>query len=90
MGLEGRLRRKGGGKASREQEVGTGLRDQRVGSKADPVAIALSQLDVPFMSSAESPALGLSWVPRARDHVSLSLRDQEQVGPMLALRASDG
>lgn len=42
MGLEGRLRRKGGGKASREQEVGTGLRDQRVGSKADPVAIALT------------------------------------------------
>lgn len=42
VGLEGRLRGKGYGKASREQEVGTGLKDLRVGSEAELVAIALN------------------------------------------------
>lgn len=40
--LGGKLRGKGGGKASVEQEVGAWLRDQRAGGKADPVEVTLT------------------------------------------------
>lgn len=40
--LGGKLRGKGGGKASVEQEVGAWLRDQRAGGKADLVEVTLT------------------------------------------------
>lgn len=40
--MGGKLRGKGGGKASVEQEVGAWLRDQRAGGKADPVEVTLT------------------------------------------------